>query len=171
MDTWDAIRARRNVRDFADQPISPADLDRVLEAGRRAPSASNKQWWDLIVVTDRNQLTQLAATSPGASYVADAPAAVALVVPLPTSDRQTRLIEYDLGQLTIQMMLAAADLGIGSGHASIGDQDVARDVLGFPDDRRCPYVIAFGYPAERALRPIAQPNRRSFDHVVHRDRW
>ncbi len=52
METWDAITSRRNVRQFSQQPISPDDLDRILEAARRTPSAGNKQQWDFIVVTD-----------------------------------------------------------------------------------------------------------------------
>ena len=80
-------------------------------------------------------------------------------------------LQYDLGQATISMMLAAADLGIGSGHASVADQELARKVLGLPSDRFCAYLIAFGYPADRPLRPIARPDRRPFDDVVHRGRW
>ena len=56
METWDAITSRRNVRTYRDQPIADADLDRILEAGRRSPSASNRQKWDFVVVTDRQQL-------------------------------------------------------------------------------------------------------------------
>ena len=58
MQTWDAITSRRNVRTFADRPIPPADLDRILEAGRRSPSSQNWQPWDFILVTDREQLSQ-----------------------------------------------------------------------------------------------------------------
>jgi len=60
METWDAIRARRNVRQYTDQPIAREDLERICEAGRRAPSAGNGQPWDFVVVTDRAQLTELA---------------------------------------------------------------------------------------------------------------
>ena len=60
METWDAITSRRNVRSFADRPIPPADLDRILEAGRRAPSSQNWQPWDFVLVTDRQQLGELA---------------------------------------------------------------------------------------------------------------
>jgi nitroreductase len=51
----DAIRARRNVRQYQDRPIDPHDLDRILEAGRRSPSASNRQRWDFVVCTDRRR--------------------------------------------------------------------------------------------------------------------
>jgi nitroreductase len=69
------------------------------------------------------------------------------------------------------MMIAAADLGIGSGHAGVGDQELARRLLGLPEDRYAARFIDLGYPADRPLKPIRNPNRRSFDEVVHRGRW
>jgi nitroreductase len=60
METWDAIRARRNVRVFEERPIAEADLDRILEAGRRAPSSRNWQPWDFVLVTERSALVELA---------------------------------------------------------------------------------------------------------------
>jgi nitroreductase len=69
------------------------------------------------------------------------------------------------------MMIAAADLGIGSGHSAVGDQEKARQLLGLPGDRRVTYLIDFGYPADRPLKPILAPDRRPFDEVVHRGRW
>jgi nitroreductase len=50
METWDAIRARRNVRQYTDQPIAREDLERICEAGRRAPSSQNWQPWNFVVV-------------------------------------------------------------------------------------------------------------------------
>jgi nitroreductase len=69
------------------------------------------------------------------------------------------------------MMIAAADLGIGSGHAAVADQDQARSVLGFPQDRYAAYLIDLGYPSDRPLKPIRNPNRRPFDEVAHSGRW
>jgi hypothetical protein len=69
---------------------------------------------------------------------------------------------YDLGQATAIMMLAAADLGIGSGHSAVVDHEQARRVLGFPDGYLCVYLIGFGYPADRPLRPLVRPDRRPF---------
>jgi nitroreductase len=71
----------------------------------------------------------------------------------------------------MSIMLAAAGLGIGSGHASVTDQDVARQVLGFPEDRSCPFLITLGYPAGRPLAPIRHPARRPFAEIVHRGHW
>ncbi len=78
---------------------------------------------------------------------------------------------YDLGQATAIMMVTAADLGIGSGHSSVADQERARRVLGFPDGFRCEYLIGFGYPADRPLRPLVRPDRRPFEEVVHWRQW
>ena len=58
MDAWDAIRARRNVRSYTSTPLPDADIDRILEAGWRSPSARNNQHWDFVIVTDANVLQQ-----------------------------------------------------------------------------------------------------------------
>ena len=85
METWDALRARRNVRSYDDRPIPEADLERILEAGRRAPSASNRQRWDFVLVTDRARLEELATVWQGAGHVATSAATVVLVAPSPTT--------------------------------------------------------------------------------------
>jgi nitroreductase len=171
METWDALRARRNVRSYDDRSIAPEDLDRILEAGRRSPSASNRQKWDFVLVTQPGQLLELSTVWAGAGHLAKAKAAIVLVLPEPEAERYRTIDQYDLGQATMAMLLAATDLGIGSGHSAVGDQEACRRILGTPADHECPYMIAFGYPADRPLTPIAKPDRRPFDEVVHRDRW
>jgi nitroreductase len=171
VETWDAIRARRNVRAYSDRPIAPADLDRILEAGWRSPSASNRQKWDFVVVTDKDQLAELGTVWQGAGHIPGSQATIVLVVPDPESERYLTIDRYDLGQATYAMMLAAADLGIGSGHSAIGDQDATRRILGIPGGHAPAYMIGLGYPADRPLAPIRKPARRPFDEVVHRGRW
>lgn len=82
METWDAIRARRNVRAFAGRAIADDDLDRILEAGRRAPSASNTQPWDLVLVTDKSDLEELSLVWKGAGHIARSAATIVLVAPI-----------------------------------------------------------------------------------------
>jgi nitroreductase len=171
VETWDAIRARRNVRTYADRPIADRDLDRILEAGRRSPSSRNGQPWDFVVCAERHQLEELSKVWAHAGHVATSAATVALVAPRTSNPDMRETVHYDLGQATMNMMLAAADLGIGSAHSSVGDQQLAQRILGFPDDRLCAYLIAFGYPADRPLRPIERPARRPFEDVVHRGTW
>ena len=70
------------------------------------------------------------------------------------------------------MQVAAADLGIGSSHSAVGDQDLAREILGHPGrPRTAPAIFSLGYPADRPLQPLERLNRRPFDEVVHRGRW
>ncbi len=171
METWDAIRSRRNVRTYEDRAIPTDHLDQILEAGRRAPSASNRQHWDFVVVTDPSQLEALSTVWMGARHLAGAAAAIVLVLPEPGEERYVTIDQYDLGQATMSMMLAAVDRGIGSGHSAVGDQDACRRILAVPEDHTCAYMLALGYPADRPLRPILNPNRRPFDEVVHRGRW
>ena len=90
---------------------------------------------------------------------------------LADDDHGHNWLQYDHGQATLSMALAAADLGIGSSHAAVADQDLARSLLGFPDDRFAVSLLSLGYPAERPLVPLARPDRRPFDDVVHRGRW
>jgi nitroreductase len=171
VETWRAIRARRNVRAYADKPIARESLVQILEAGRRTPSSRNWQPWDFVVVTDAGQLGELSKVWRGAGHVAQSAATVALIAPVPAEDHERELIPYDLGQVTMSMMLAAADLGIGSGHSAVADQPLARRILGLPEDRYCAYLIAFGYPADRPLAPIKRPDRRPFDSIVHWGQW
>jgi nitroreductase len=165
------MRARRNVRQFTDQPVPDDALDRILEAGRRAPSAGNWQPWDFVLVTDRAQLVELAKVWQGARHVAGAAAAIAIVAPEPKDARQSELLQYDLGQATYAMTVAAADLGIGTGHAAATDQDQAKAVLGFPEGRFLAYLLSVGYPSDKPLAVIQRLNRRPFEEVVHRGRW
>jgi len=171
METWEAIRARRNVRHYQDRPIPQADLERLLEAAWRTPSSMNEQPWDFVLCTERATLQQLAETWRYARHVAGSAATVVLVAPIATDQDSRDWIFYDMGQATMNMMLTAADLGIGSSHAALDDQALARRVLDLPEDRFCVGLVAFGYPADRPLRPIARPNRRPLDDVVHRERW
>jgi nitroreductase len=171
METWDAIRMRRNVREFADRPIAEADLDRILEAGRRAPSSRNWQPWDFVLVTERAQLTELANVWRGAGHVAGAAAAIVFLGPVLDDAMQNGWLRYDHGQATMSAALAAADLGIGSSHAAVADQALARRLLGFPEDRFAVSLLSLGYPADRPLKPLVRPNRRPFDEVVHRGHW
>lgn len=169
MQTWEAITSRRNVRSFTKRPIPAEHLDRVLEAGRRSPLSQNWQPWDFILVTDRQRLRDLAGVWRGAGHVADA--AAAIVVIGPPGDNEYGRAQFDLGQATMAMILAAADLGIGTCHAGVQDLVLARELLGFPADRDWAFLISLGYPADRPLAPIARPLRRAFDEVVHRGRW
>ncbi|OMB90843.1 nitroreductase [Mycobacterium colombiense] len=171
MEAWDAICARRNVREYQPNPVPAEDLDRIAEAGWRAPSAKNRQPWDFVIVTDRDRLTELSTVWRGAGHIAAAAAAIAIVVPVPPDERRVITDNYDVGQATMAMMIAATDLGIGTGHSSVGDQGKARAILGVPDEYLVAFLLGLGYPADRPLTPIRKPDRRPFAEVVHHGSW
>ena len=171
METWDAIRARRNVREYSERPIPAEELDRILEAGRRAPSSRNDQPWDFVVVAGDDRLRSLARVWRHGAHVADSAATIALVRRVSQDPDERESTAFDLGQAAMAMMTAAADAGIGSCHSAVGDQELAREILGLPLDRECVILIALGYPGGRPLRPIENPRRRPFEDVVHRNVW
>src|SRR4029079_18644613 len=146
METWDAIRARRNTRHYSDRPIDVEDLDRIAEAGRRAPSSMNEQPWDFIIVAERERLLQMADLWQYGSHIGGAAAAVAFLSPTSTDPEAREIFVCCVGRAAMSMMVTAADLGIGSCHSSIGDQEAARSVLGFPDDRECVVLLSLRYP-------------------------
>jgi len=107
----------------------------------------------------------------GGGHIAHAAAAIAMVIPDEEEPRARERNRFDIGQATMQMMIAAADRGIGAGHSAVGDQDLARSVLGVPEDKLVAFVMDLGYPADRPLRPGTRLRRRPFDEVVHRNGW
>lgn len=171
METWDAIRSRRKILEYDDRPIEDEKLERILEAGRRAPSSRNSQRWDFIVVRDKERLEQLSGVWRGAAHIADAPVALGIVAPEVTDLRETGSVNFDLGQTVMSMMIAAADLGIGSRHASVHDYELGARILGLPDGERLTWLFGLGYPGDREMKPIINPSRRPLDEVVHHEVW
>src|SRR5207253_11215356 len=113
METRDAVRARRNVRQYTDQPIPRDHLEQILEAGRRSPSSSNWQPWHFVVVTDRDQLVELAKAWPqGGTHIARPAATIALVAEQPADDQTRQRIAYAFGHATAFLMTTATDLRI-----------------------------------------------------------
>jgi nitroreductase len=173
VETWDAIRGRRSVRSFAPRPIEPEHVERILDAGRRAPSSKNTQRWEFVLVEDREQLRRLSEVGDFAGHLAGATAAVALIVPEAEDPERREWVAFDVGHASENMMLAARDLGIGSVHAAVYDEALAREILGLPEGWRCFALISFGYPDDAATfeRPAIKGNRRPLEEIVHRDRW
>ncbi len=172
MNVWDAIRGKRAVRHFTDQPL-PADVARrILDAGRRAQSSKNSQPWDFIAVQDRATLGALSACGQWMGHVAGAALCVCLVTPSPEDNERYLWNMFDTGQAASFMQLAALEMGVGSCLGTVYEEDKARDILGFPAEKSLRLVISFGYPDPDVPREgQGAAGRRSFHEVVHRDRW
>jgi len=170
---WAAISTKRAIRRFADRPLEPAHLDRILAAGRRAHSSKNQQRWSFIVVRERAHLLKLSRLGPFAGHLAGAAAGIALVTPDPRAAGAPLSIMFDLGQAADAMMLAAWELGIGSVPATVYEHDEARALLGYPADHHCELLLSFGYPADPTdlTRPPRAGGRLPMDDLVHQERW
>lgn len=173
MNVDEAIRRLRVVRQFDGRPLAPQHLAVILKAGRRASSSKNRQRWDFIVVTDRSILIDLAAVGPFAGHVAGAAVAIALVTPDPLGAGDHSSLQWDAGLASQNMILAAWTLGIGSCPATVYEPEVARRLLGYPEDRFCEHLLSFGYPADPAdlTRPLRPGGRKPLDALVHENRW
>jgi len=169
METWQSINTVRVVREFADRPIDVEHLDRILNAGRRAGSSKNDQHWAFIVIRDRAHLAELAEVGRYAGHLAGATIAIALVTPDPASAS----VMWDLGRAAQNMVLAAWELGIGTVPATVYDHEMAHRLLGLPPDRRCDFLLSFGYPADtsRLTAPNRPGGRLALSDLVHKERW
>lgn len=152
METWDAITSRRDVREYTDESLGSQGVGRDSGGGSARAVVSELQPWDFVVVADREQLGRLSGVWQGAGHVARSAATVALVVP-ERLEQSAERAEYDLRQASMQMMLAAADLGIrafcdrGSGPRTSGAAPAERSAACVPD------------PVRTARRPFADADR------------
>jgi nitroreductase len=170
---WAAISSRRAIRSFQGRPLEPAHLERIIRAGRRANSSKNLQRWSFIVCRDRTHLRELSTLGPWAGHLAGAAVGIALVTPDPRADGAPLSILFDIGQAADSMMLAAWELGVGSVPATVYEHDRARELLGYPADQHCEYLLSFGYPADPAdlTRPPRSGGRKPLAELIHEERW
>ena len=147
MDVLEAIRDRRSIRRYQRKDVPDEKLMRVLEAGRWAPSAHNSQPRKFIVIKDEKTRNELARIAPYGSFLAEAPAAIAVVIDPSSSNHPVE----DGAAATQNMLLAAYALGLGScwiGSYGSGYEARARQILGIPGDRRLLSLISLGYAAD-----------------------
>jgi nitroreductase len=170
MDVKQAIKEKRAVRAFRDEPLPEEAVRAILNAGRRAQSSKNTQPWHFIAIQDQDTLAALSKRGNFASHLTDAALGVAILTPDPA---QRFSIMFDAGQAAAYMQLAAWELGVGSCLASIYEPEEARALLGFPDDLHLRIAISFGYPAGEAVFKDAprRGGRKPLGEIVHWDRW
>jgi nitroreductase len=170
MNVSDAIRTKRAVRKFTDQPLSEDVALAILNAGRRSQSSKNEQSWQFIAIQDKAILEELSQCGEWAGHLAGAALAVAILTPDPTEKFQTL---FDAGQASAFMQLAAWELGVGSCPASLYDFERTRAILGFPPEWHLRIAISFGYPADetKLSAPPKKGGRRELEEVAHWDKW
>jgi nitroreductase len=160
---YDDILSLRAIRQFTDEPVSEADLDRLVEALRWTGSSKNRQNWSWVVVTDPAQQERLAGCGDFTTPIAAAPVTIALV-------QEPEGYEFDTGRLAQNLMLAADAIGLATCPITLHRSDDAGEVLGLPDGARCRYAVVVGHPAPSAG-PARFGGRKPVEELTHRDRY
>lgn len=146
----ETIFNRRSVRSFKDTLIEDEKVDKLLRAAMQAPSATNQQPWEFIVINDNNIINELVNFS---LYATPLKTATLAIVVLGKDDvRAPKFIDQDLGACTQNLLLEAAHLGLGAVWMGIsrGDEREAfvTNLLNIPHNIKPFAVIALGYPKD-----------------------
>jgi nitroreductase len=165
MDVFLAVVSRREVREYDERPLPDDVVRRILEAGRIAGSAANRQARRFVVVRSRVEQVAEAVFAPGNVLGA------ALVVAVVVTGRGP--LAFDAGRAAQNMMLVASNDGVGSCPNGVADRDRMQRALGHGPDEQAAIVLSFGYP-RRPRSPesrspeqwIARANRLPFEDVV-----
>jgi nitroreductase len=165
MDTWLAVASRREVRDYADRELPEDVVERILDAGRLAGSAKNRQPWRFLVVEDAEALARLAEAVYEPGNVRGAKLVVAVLAKG----------SLDTGRAVQNMLLVAWNEGVGSCPNGFSDPEAARASLGLAEEDELAILLTFGYPARErdvsrhtAEEWSARANRKPLDELVER---
>jgi nitroreductase len=148
-----AIKGRWSPRSFADREVSSADLARVFEAARWAPSSSNRQPWGYLVgVRNSNTHEKIAQIllSFNQVWAPKAPVLILGVTRTTADGKPNAYALYDLGAATALLTVEAAYLGLATHQMAGFDKDAARQAFEIPEDYALGSVIALGYQGEPA---------------------
>jgi len=165
MDALQAIKERRSIRQYSQEPISEDQLNQILEAGRWAPSRGNSQPWKFIVLNDAQIRKELADAIPTGTFLAQAPQGIAIVVDPEASKHP----EQEGAAATQNMLLAAHALGLGTCWISVRGTDWAKTaalVLGIPDEEWLISIVAVGHSTEAPEKP-----RKGLDEITFTNKY
>jgi nitroreductase len=173
MDLFDAIHSRITIRTFTGKKIPKNDLEKIVDAGRVAPSAVNRQLWDFVVVTEKEILDDiLHHFGAGRKYDThengkfDGCTAIIAVI----LDEANEYWKEDGSSATVNMLLAARALGWGSCWIEGGlrpHEDHFKEILGVPKEKRMLLMIALGEPVKWS----PSPTKKSLSEILHWEKY
>jgi nitroreductase len=162
------LKGRRSIRRYRTDPVPDDMIEQLLEAGRWAPSASNRQPWHFIVVRDQAILREVAQHAAYYfirwAHVEEAPLLIALCGE--AGNRIYRqFLHEDVGLAGSHIMLQAHALGLGTCWIGGLDRKAIADILKVPDHVDIIGLLTVGFPAEDP----EPPDRKPLAEIVHYD--
>jgi len=170
MSVMDVIKKRKSIRSYLGKPVEEAKLNEMLEAARLAPSASNRQEWRFVVVTDAAKRAALAHAALDQGFVKEAPVVIACCAE--TDGHKMSCGEpcypIDVAIAIDHMTLVAADIGLGTCWIGAFHQDEVKQILDIPDEIRVVELLTLGYPKDAS---VAAKKRHPIEKIVHKEKW
>ncbi|MHA2407296.1 MAG: nitroreductase family protein [Candidatus Ranarchaeia archaeon] len=170
MNVIEAIRIRKSVRCYLDEPVENEKLSRILEAARLAPSAFNKQRCRFVIVRDSQKRGKLTETAKVPLFAGKAP--VIIVACAKTDSCKMRdgqpCYPIDVAIALDHITLAAVEYGLGSCWISCFDENKIKAILGIPVEIRVIALLLLGYPSDPS---IVDKKRLSLDQIVKYEEW
>jgi nitroreductase len=165
VEVFEAIKGRRSIRKYTKDPIPEDFIVKILDAGRWAPSASNRQPWSFMILKDGEVRRRVAEATTYGKFLADAPLGIAVVV-----DPQASTHPVEDGAIAAQnMLLAAHALGLGAcwiGSYNSFYEEKIKTILSIPKNKRLLSIISIGFPAESPTR-----TRKELRQIVFTDQY
>lgn len=169
MEVFEAIQTRRSIRHYLDRPVEEEKLRQILEAGRLAPSAKNRQEWMFVVVQDQDTRKALSIAACGQQFVAEAPVVIA-ACSLESDYVMTcgqPACAIDLAIAIDHMTLMAVSLGLGTCWIGAFYEDQVKEILHIPKKIRVVELLTLGYASHQ---PSPRP-RKKLDDIIRYEKW
>lgn len=170
MDAMEAIYGRRSIRKYEDKEVSDEIIKELIKAGMAAPSASNKQPWEFLVMRDKEQWDRIIDIDVYAGPLKGASVAIAVCANMNPYKGYAQFWPQDCAAATQNILLAAHAMGLGAVWIGIYPSEPrtkdVQDILGLPEDIIPVSIISIGYSAEQ--RPA---NDRYDEEKVHFYKW
>ena len=168
MDIFDAITRRYSCRSYKPAPIETEKLEKVLEAARLAPSASNRQDWRFVIVTDPDTRAKLADAANNQKFIASA----AVVIVACSNSTHVMACGHPVGPIDVaialeHIALQATDLGLATCWIGAFNQPKVKAILDIPRDITVIQLMPIGYPDD-TQRP---PKREPIENIVSYEKW
>jgi nitroreductase len=165
----EAIKRRESVRAYKDEPVEEEKLNLILEAGRLAPSASNRQEWRFVVVKSKLTKKKLMEAASHQPFVSEAPVVIAACAETDNHVMRCGQLCYpiDVAIAVDHMTLKAVEEGLGTCWIGAFDEEEVKRMLGVPEKVRVVALLTVGYAAAIS----DTKSRKALKDIVRHERW